>query len=79
MKRYRKVDLNDLDEVQLMQVENLLSAKVSEVVSKAVAEANEFLNVYGIQARMIMELSPKEKGANLKDEEGTNVEEKVNG
>lgn len=68
MKRNRKVDLNLLDETQLLQVESLLSAKISDIVARAVSEANEFLNVYGIQARMAMELSPKDEGANLKTE-----------
>jgi hypothetical protein len=79
MERFRKVDLNALDEDQLKQVESLLSAKVSDVVFKAVKEANEFLNVYGIQARMVMEISPKEEHVNLKGEEDNVIEEEVNG
>jgi hypothetical protein len=50
--------MDKLSPEEIAEVERGLSKKLSEIIKKAVAEANSFANVYGLEARMAFDLSP---------------------
>ena len=54
--RERKIDVNKLSNEQLEELQNKLSKKVSEIANNAVNEANKYLKVYGLEARMVLEI-----------------------
>lgn len=54
--RKRRIDVNKLTNEQLAELEAKLSEKVSLIVNTAVKEANKYLNVYGLEARMHLEI-----------------------
>lgn len=58
MERIKKVDLESVSEEQFEIIQEMLNKKMTEIVNKAVSDANKYLNVYGIQARMVLELKP---------------------
>lgn len=59
--RTRKVDLNKMTREQADMIQDTLSLKMNEIVQKAIADANKYLNVYGIQAKMLIELNQIEE------------------
>lgn len=64
MERIRKVNVENLSDEQIKDIEKALSAKVLEITNKAMTEANRYLNVYGFEAKMLIqfnELKSKEK------------------
>ena len=64
MDRERKVDVSKLSEEQFAQVQEGLSKKVKEVLEKANSDLNKYLNVYGLEALLGVQLV-KQGEANL--------------
>lgn len=52
MNRTRFVDVESLPEDQLEQIQQQLGNKIREIVDQACEQANKFLNVYGMEAKM---------------------------
>jgi len=59
MERNRKIDLNKIPDDQAKAVEETLSKKMTEIINKALEEANKYLNVYGMEAKMLLEITEK--------------------
>lgn len=55
-----KINLENLKEEDLARIEKLISNKLIDIVNKANIDANLFLKDYGIQARIVLELTKKE-------------------
>jgi len=49
MERIRKVDLDSMPQEQFEQVEKALGKKVQEIIGKTVTDLNTYLNVYGLE------------------------------
>ena len=61
-RRLRTINVDKLDNEQLKAIEAKLIEKVSPIVAKAIADANKFLNPYGLTANIGFEIveSPKQ-------------------
>lgn len=55
-----KINLENLKEEELAMIEKIISNKLIDIINKANIDANLFLKDYGIQARMVLELTKKE-------------------
>lgn len=55
-KRSRKVDVEKLDETQLDAIGEALGKKVAVITEKAAQDVNEFMNIYGIKAKVVIQL-----------------------
>ena len=55
--RVRKVNVSKMTKDQLKEVETNLAAKVNEIVQKAIDDANKYLSVYSMNAKMIIEIN----------------------
>ena len=59
--RERKVDLDKMSEEQIGMLEKKMSEKLQDILSRASKEANNFLNIYGIEIKIAYELQPKQQ------------------
>lgn len=59
--RERKVDLNKMSEEQLSTLEKTMSDKLQKILTNAAKEANNFLNIYGIEIKIAYELQQKQQ------------------
>jgi len=50
--RTRKVDVNKLSEEQFTRILEKVNVKLTEITEKAVREANEILNIYGLETKL---------------------------
>lgn len=66
--RVRKIDLESLTEEQYEQVEGTLKKKVKERIDQAILDLNKYLNIYGLEALLAVQIV-KEGEANLIKEE----------
>ena len=55
-----RINLENLKEEDLAHIEKIISNKLIDIVNKANIDANLFLKDYGIQARIVLELTKKE-------------------
>jgi len=72
MQRQRKVDVDKMSESQLRNAEEAIGRKTREITDKAVEEANKYLNVYGLECRMAIEIfkqgeMPKKLGIHIEE------------
>ena len=63
IERERKVDLEKMNESQLSTLEKEMAKKLESILVNAAKEANQFLNIYGIQIKIAYELQQKEEVA----------------
>lgn len=54
--RERKVDVEQLTADQADNLSVLLGEKVKEINDKAVSEVNRILNIYGLEAKMLIKI-----------------------
>jgi hypothetical protein len=59
--RKRQIDPNNLKEEQLESISVLLGNKISEILNKAINDANAVANIYGLQVKIGYEIVPKDK------------------
>lgn len=59
--RIRKVDMEKLTPEQAEELSNQIGAKLRELIDKTVEEANNFLKIYGMKAKMQVALEPLEQ------------------
>jgi hypothetical protein len=55
-------DIDRMTEGELLEAQNLISAKLSEIINSANKEANDFLDKYGIETHIVFEIKKKNKG-----------------
>lgn len=58
--RTRTVNVDELSDEQLEVIQQQLSSKITGIIDKACEDANKFLNVYGLQAKMQIVIQPIE-------------------
>lgn len=76
MERERKVDVTKLSEKQFAQVQEGLSKKVKEILNRTNEDLNKYLNVYGLEALLGVQLV-KQGEANLIKEHIKSLEKGV--
>lgn len=64
MERTRKIDIESVSEEQFLQIEQMLRKKIKEKVEQAVADMNKYLNVYGLEVVLGVQIV-KQGEANL--------------
>jgi len=64
MERIRKIDIESVSEEQFLQIEQMLRKKIKERVEQAVADMNKYLNVYGLEVLLGVQIV-KQGEANL--------------
>lgn len=64
MDRERKIDLESLPEEQFVQVSEALRGKVSEKITQTIKDINKYLNVYGLEVLLGVQIV-KQGEANL--------------
>jgi hypothetical protein len=64
MERIRKIDIESVSEEQFLQIEQMLRKKIKEKVEQAVADMNKYLNVYGLEVVLGVQIV-KQGEANL--------------
>jgi hypothetical protein len=55
--RVRKVDVEKMSVEQADLVQKELSAKMNDIIQKAITEANKYLNIYGMSAKMAFQIN----------------------
>jgi hypothetical protein len=70
------ININSLAPDELREVERQLTVNLKKIVDKAIFEANQHLNPYGIEAIMAIELVPAGGSVSLKSD---NLESKAAG
>jgi hypothetical protein len=64
MERIRKIDIDSVSEEQFLEIEAMLKKKIKEIVEKTVSDMNKYLNVYGLEALLAVQIV-KQGEANL--------------
>ncbi len=64
MERTRKVDIDSVSEEQFVEIEAMLRKKIKEKVDQAVSDMNKYLNVYGLEVLLGVQIV-KQGEANL--------------
>jgi hypothetical protein len=64
MERIRKIDINSVSEEQFLEIEAMLKKKIKEIVEKTVSDMNKYLNIYGLEALLAVQIV-KQGEANL--------------
>lgn len=54
--RERKVNVEKMSNEELEALQSKISNKISSIVNNAIKESNKYLNVYGLEARMHLEI-----------------------
>ncbi len=57
-KRERKVDLEKMSEEDLKNIEKELSKKIFQITDEAADKANQVLKIYGLKAKMLLQVTP---------------------
>ena len=61
-KRDRKVDVEKLDETQLDSIGEALGKKIGAISDKAAEDVNQIMNIYGIKAKVVIQLLDEKTG-----------------
>ena len=64
MERTRKIDIESVSEEQFVQIEDMLRKKIKDRVEQAVSDMNKYLNVYGLEVLLNVQIV-KQGEANL--------------
>jgi hypothetical protein len=64
MERIRKIDIESIPEEQFVEIEAMLRKKIKEMVQQAVSDMNKYLNVYGLEVLLAVQIV-KQGEANL--------------
>lgn len=64
MERSRKIDIESIPEEQFVEIEAMLKKKIKERVKLAVSDMNKYLNVYGLEVVLGVQIV-KQGEANL--------------
>jgi hypothetical protein len=64
MERIRKIDIESIPEEQYVEIEAMLRKKIKERVEQAVSDMNKYLNVYGLEVLLGVQIV-KQGEANL--------------
>ncbi len=62
IRRSRKVDVEKLDEDQLDSIGFELGKRIGAITDKAAADVNEIMNIYGIKAKVVIQLLDEKTG-----------------
>lgn len=54
------VDIEKMTEEELLEVQKIISARLSEIINSANKEANDFLERYGIETHIVFEIKKKQ-------------------
>jgi len=64
MERIRKIDIDSVSEEQFLEIEAMLKKKMKEIVERTVSDMNKYLNVYGLEVLLAVQIV-KQGEANL--------------
>jgi hypothetical protein len=64
MERIRKINIDSVSEEQFQEIEAMLRRKMKEIVEKTVSDMNKYLNVYGLEVLLAVQIV-KQGEANL--------------
>jgi hypothetical protein len=62
IERKRKVDVEKLDEGQIESIGEALGKKIGTITDKAAEDVNAIMNIYGIRAKVVIQLLDEKTG-----------------
>jgi hypothetical protein len=67
MERIRKIDIESVSEEQFLEIEKTLKKKVKEIIDQSVSEMNKYLNIYGLEVLLAVQIVKQGESNLLKE------------